>query len=162
MMRFKPYKRKSIRLGCGIVSLAIILPVCVFTIWFFNMMSARHERREQNCATAVAKPILDTVVNDLCERKLIPTSLGECGNDSFQTQDVMTIVTSHVYANTSTYSEVTSIFGTYETYCELRLQDRATFRCTYNIGYWPNIFIFYSTKTEIVTNITSTSCIGGS
>ncbi len=159
MRKINPPKPKKIALACSLVALAVLVPICGFTIYLFSFLSERQDRWEVNCATLAAEPIAETVINDLCERNLIPTSLGECGRDTFQIQDMMPIVTSNVFENVSTYSEVTSIFGNYERECKPNQMD---FMCTYRISRWPNIYISYNSETELVTRVKTVSCTGGS
>ena len=162
ILKIKSPKPKKIALACSLIALAVLVPICGFTTYLFSFLSERQSQREVNCATIAAEPIAETVINDLCERGLVPASLGECGLDTFQIQDVMPIVTNNVFENVSTYSEVTSTFGRYEEHCGPKLPDRMDFRCNYFIGRWPNILIFYNSETEIVTRVTTPSCTGGS
>lgn len=162
MLKIKPPKRKTIALACSLVALAVLIPICGFTIYLFSLLSERQVQREVNCATIAAEPIAEAVINDLCERGLVPVSLGECGRDTFQIQDIMPIVRSQVFENVSTYSAVTHIFGNYERHCGPKLADRSDFICNYYIGRSPNILIFYNSETEIVTRVTTPSCTGGS
>ena len=162
MLKSKHPKPKTIALACSLIALAVLVPICGFIIYLFSFLSERQVQREVNCATLAAEPIAETIVNDLCQRGLIPTSLGECGRDTFEIQDIMPIVRNQVLQNVSTYSDVTSIFGNYEDYCDPKLPDRRDFRCNYFIGRWPNILIFYNSETEVVTRVTTPSCTGGS
>jgi len=162
ILKIKPPKPKTIAMACSLVASAILGSICGFTIYLFSFLSERHAQQEMNCAALAAEPIAETVVNDLCARGLIPASLGECGRDTFQIQDIMPIVRSQVFENESTYSDVTSIFGNYEDHCNPKLLDRSDFRCNYFIGRWPNILIFYNSETEVVTRVTTPSCTSGS
>jgi len=162
MLKIKPPKPKTIILACSLIALAIAIPICGFTIYLFSILSERQAQREVNCATLAAEPIAEPVINDLCQRELIPSALGECGQDTFQIQDIMPIVRSQVLENVSTYNDVTNIFGNYEEYCDPKLPDSREFRCNYFIGRWPNILIFYNSETEVVTRVTTPSCTGGS
>lgn len=162
ILKINPPKPGTIALTCTVMALAVLIPTCGFTIYLFSVFSERQAQREVNCATLVAEPLSETVINDLCDRGLIPASLGECGRDTFHIQDIMPIVRSQVFENVSTYSDVTSIFGNYEDYCWPKLPDRSDFPCQYSIGRWPNIFIDYNSETEIVTSVTTPSCTGGS
>lgn len=162
ILRFKLPKLDTIALGCSVIAIAVLVPICVFIFHLFSVLSERETQREVNCATLDAEPIAEVVVNDLCEKGLIPASLGECGRDTFQIQDIMPIVRSQVFENVSTYSDVTTIFGNYERVCGSKLPNQMDFRCTYRISRGPNIYIFYNSETEVITRITTPSCTGGS
>jgi hypothetical protein len=146
----------------GGLALTILVIACSFTIWVFSLLAQRDAERQRNCATLDARPIPDDVMLYLCDNNLIPLSLGDCNGETLQMRDTLTIMESNITLNTSSYDDVSRIFGIYEDYCYPPLQDRPIFRCRYKIGgVWPTIYILYNSETNIIESIGVQAC-GGS
>lgn len=145
------------------VGLVILISIG-FSIRFFNLLSERQRQQEKNCATVEAEPMPDEVVSNLCERNLIPASLSSCNDNSspIRLQSVERIVKSNVVLGSSTYEDVSDMFGSYETYCSGVSPGMSEFTCDYHLGRWPLVRISYDDETKIVQSIRAPSCLGGS
>lgn len=140
----------------------IVATTCSMACWFYNALEKRSSEREANCATLDAQPIPDAVVTRLCDSNLIPDSLDACDGNTLLRQEVGTIMRSNITPNTSSYDDVSEMFGSYQIHCATPQEDWPNFRCTYDIsGIGPRINVFYDSQTRLVESIKVTSC-GGS
>jgi hypothetical protein len=142
--------------------LLIGIPICVCTVWsiqFLHKLNLQGIEREQNCAVLRSEPLPAGMTEYLCKSSLVPSHIADCNLPSLtlRSQDLISIMKANIRAS-STYDEVTAMFGSYEYYCDSR--DHIEFRCRYEFGRWPALFVFFDSRTEMATSIRAQSCSG--
>lgn len=138
------------------------IPICVCMVWsiqFLHLLNVRDMERQQNCAMLLAEPLPGETTSHLCESNLIPTHIADCRVPSvtLYSQDAISVMRANITAS-STYEDVTAMFGAYQSYCDPK--DHVDFRCDYDFGRWPRVFVYFDSRTEMATSIQVQSCSG--
>jgi hypothetical protein len=157
--------KRLIQRLCVIILIAVCTLTMLSVVSFSNLLIQRDAERQENCATLISAPLPVSITNDLCERGLVPSELVSCNvmTPQIRTQEIESIIRSNIVVGTSSYDEVSNLFGNYETFCEPASTNSTTFRCTYDFDqYAARTYIFYNNTTEVVENIRPMGCNGGS
>lgn len=151
--------------GCALIFVVGIGSNLAVVIWIFHLLDLRNMERQANCAQILSTPLTTEVTTSLCQRGLIPASLGSCLLPDFQihVEDVGTIFRENIQTGKTSYQEVTDMFGEFTRYCEEKNDSRSEFRCDYDIsGRGQHALVYFDNTTEIVRSVRITGCGGGS
>lgn len=149
----------------GIIIVLLLLAICLPVFALHNMMVERQEERRKNCIQFMSESIPLSAENYICENDdlLSHTRDIECDDEisEFTRSDLVYLYQDAIQVGTSTYSDVSSLFGEFEYYCpdeEERLNFE-TYRCSYGFFDMPTrvVHIFYDTENT-VQDISSVSC----
>jgi hypothetical protein len=162
---------KLISAGCALVLFLIAIP----PLYLLNLLNQRHVEQQHNCDMLYSQKLPDPVQEDLCTRGLMPISISTCdGSFDVTKQNTMKIFRENISIGVDKWADVEYKFGRYRYYCDdlLVLADDPThesYRCDYGLGDpetyeqgWPPIFVFFNKETQIVEEVRSVSCPGGS
>lgn len=141
----------------SIVVGAIIGFLCfvVILVFAFFLIIRADKQAEQNRYSEYLNTFVDeSVVADLCTRNVVPDFVGDCNQPRlvirfYQIRQIM----EHYLKQVHTFTEVNSLFGIYESLCNLpdRLPEPNTYRCAYefDIGY-TLVLVFDEDTDELV------------
>ena len=132
------------------------------TIWVFHLLDVRNAEHEANCAQILSTPLTTEVTTSLCQRGLIPPSLGDCSSPDFQAhvQDIDAIFQANIQVGMTTYQEVVDMFGEYTRYCKEKHEGWSEFSCGYRIsGRGQRALVYYDNATEIVQSVRVVGCL---
>lgn len=152
---------KVFRVVMGLFVLLIALTI-IGVVWFLSLLTARSEESQENCSIYLSTPVSTEITADLCQRDLVPTSLGNCTSPNFQIQikDVEEIIRANVQVGSTKYQDVDNMFNEYTTYCEER-NSTSEYRCIYDISRrGPRVSIYYDPTTDAAVSIRVPSCSG--
>lgn len=136
-----------------LASFLIAVPIlCITGYLVWN--SYRNWRKDQNWQEHLSTPLPDEIVDDLCNRDLVPSDIANCQASEIVIpyREVPNILQANL-APGSTFQDVNAIIGQYEDYCERRTElgwnDR--FYCNYWIGAYPVRIVFERDTDKILT-----------
>jgi hypothetical protein len=142
------------------VFIAMLVPSIVFAIWFANLLIQRTIEQEKNCAEYLSMPFAEEITETLCQRGLIPASLGTCLSPEFSIQlgDTETIFRENVPVGTTRREDVTRMFGDYVTYCQ-EVPNNGSVSCDYKLSRrGPRVRIYFASSADIVEAVRVPAC----
>jgi hypothetical protein len=147
-----------IKLMMGVICLAAIV-LASLCIWVFvretRREQARHQELQENWERRMASPIPEEVVEDLCNRELVPVYVADCEDPDVVILygSIPDIVRANVDFENDTHDDVAGIFGQYE-YCQMQLDcsDRDSYRCSYRLHAY-DFFIYYDCAIHRIVEI---------
>jgi hypothetical protein len=130
---------------CGFCS------VIAFFIYYDHQNDVSFEKYLSN-------PLPPAVLNDLCSRKLLPVSIGNCTDKNLVVEQQYTpaIFRANLEEN-SDYDDVRKLFGSYELECQKETSlDVKEYTCQYRLGGYDVILIFNAITNKIESIIQET------
>ena len=159
---------KLIVVGCAVILFLIALP----PLYILNLLNQRSLEQQRNCDLLHSQKLPTTVQEDLCTRDLMPISISTCaGNFDVTKQNNVNIFRENISVGVDKWADVERKFGSYRHYCDdlSTMTDEHSYRCDYDLGDpeaygrgWPPVFVFFNKESQIVEEVRSVSCSGGS
>ena len=136
------------------------LYVCVRSYMWVSQFQAEREtvrqQRQANWERYMASPIDEEVVEDFCNRELVPTHIADCEDPNvvIPYSAVPDIFEENVDINNDTYEDVTTVFGQYEHHCGMQLDcsDGDRYRCSYRFHTY-SAFVFFDCVTHRIVDV---------